>query len=69
VPHGPVSPLEIKLGGTVDHDVLAGLRQCMKDLGLRRLWVVTSARDARRLAPGIELVPWEAVAADAVDLF
>ena len=64
-----ILPVEIKLGGTLDHYALAGLRQCMKDLGLRRGWVVTSAREARRLAPGIELVPWERVVAGSMDLF
>jgi hypothetical protein len=28
-----------------------------------------AAREAPRLAPGIELVPWEGVAAGSVDLF
>ena len=32
-------PIEIKLGAAVNHYAVAGLRQCMKDLGLRRGWV------------------------------
>jgi len=64
-----ILPVEIKLGAAVDHRGLAGLRQCMKDLGIRRGWVVTSAREPRLLAPGIELVPWERVATGSVRLF
>jgi predicted AAA+ superfamily ATPase len=64
-----ILPIEIKLGSSVDQRGLAGLRQCMSDLGLRRGWVVTSGREARRLAPGVELVPWERLASGQVDLF
>ncbi len=64
-----ILPVEIKLGAAVDRYGLAGLRQCMKDLGLRRAWVVASAGEPRHLAPGIELVPWERVADGSVDLF
>jgi hypothetical protein len=64
-----ILPVEVKLGASVDRHGLAGLRQCMSDLGLRRGWVVSSAREARRLAPGIELVPWERVAAGEMELF
>jgi len=64
-----ILPIEIKLGASVDHYALAGLRQCMKDLGLRRGWVVTTAREGRTLSPGIELVPWEEIVSGRVDLF
>ncbi len=64
-----ILPIEIKLGSSVDRHGLAGLRQCMSDLGLRRGWVVTSGREARRLAPGIELVPWEHLVAGEAELF
>ena len=64
-----VLPIEIKLGASVDPRSLAGLRQCMKDLGLRRGWCVTSAREGRALAPGIDLVPWERIALGQVELF
>jgi len=46
-----ILPIEIKLGASIDPRSLAGLRQCMKDLGLRRGWVVTSGREARTLSP------------------
>jgi predicted AAA+ superfamily ATPase len=62
-------PVEIKLGASVDPRSLAGLRQCMKDLGLRRGWVVTSGREARALSPSIELVPWERIVAGRSPLF
>lgn len=64
-----ILPIEIKLGASVDRYALAGLRQCMKDLGLRRGWVVTSGREGRSLAPGIELVPWEGIVSGRVGLF
>ena len=64
-----VLPVEIKLGAAVDHHGIAGLRQCMKDLGLKRGWVITSGNERRKLAPGIDLVPWKEVAAGGVALF
>jgi predicted AAA+ superfamily ATPase len=64
-----ILPVEIKVGASVDHRSIAGLRQCMKDLGLRRGWVVTSAREVRALSPGIDLVPWERVVSGEVELF
>ena len=64
-----ILPIEIKLGASVDRHGLAGLRQCMKDLGLRRGWVVTTSAEGRALAPGIELVSWERIAAGHIELF
>jgi predicted AAA+ superfamily ATPase len=64
-----ILPIEVKLGSSVGRHGLAGLRQCMSDLGLRRGWVVTSGREARRLAPGIELVPWEQLVAGQAEVF
>jgi predicted AAA+ superfamily ATPase len=66
---GHILPIEIKLGAAVDHYAVAGLRQCMKDLGLRRGWVVSTTRERRRLSPGIEISPWAEVASGQVDLF
>jgi len=64
-----ILPVEIKLGAAVDHYAVAGLRQCMKDLGLRRGWIVTTATDRRRMSAGIEVIPWADVASGQVDLF
>jgi len=64
-----ILPIEIKLGAAVDHYAVAGLRQCMKDLGLRRGWVASTARERRRLSPGIEIIPWADVASGQVELF
>jgi hypothetical protein len=64
-----ILPIEIKLGASVDRHGYAGLRQCMNDLGLRRGWVVTTGAEARALAPGIELVPWQRIAAGEIELF
>ncbi len=62
-------PIEIKLGAAVNHYAVAGLRQCMKDLGLRRGWVVSTARERRRLPSGIEIIPWPEIATGQIKLF
>jgi hypothetical protein len=41
----------------------------MKDLGLRRGWVVTTGTARRPLTAGIEIVPWADLAAGNVELF
>jgi hypothetical protein len=41
----------------------------MKDLGLRRGWVVTTGRERRRLSPGIDIIPWEDIATGEIELF
>lgn len=64
-----ILPIEIKLGTAVDHHSIAGLRQCMKDLGLRRGWVVTTAKERRRLSAEIEIVPWTEIATGRIDIF
>lgn len=64
-----ILPIEIKLGTAVDMYALAGLRQCMKDLGLRRGWVVSAAPERRRLSADIDLVPWNEVASGQIDFF
>jgi hypothetical protein len=64
-----ILPIEIKLGAAVNHYAVAGLRQCMKDLGLRRGWVVSTARERRRLSPGIEIIPWLDIASGQIELF
>lgn len=64
-----ILPVEIKLGSSPDQYALAGLRQCMKDLGLRRGWVVCTARERRHLFAGIEVVPWADIVGNRVELF
>jgi predicted AAA+ superfamily ATPase len=64
-----ILPIEIKLGTSVTVRDVSGLRQCVTDLGLRRGVVVTSGPEARQLAPGIELVPWERIVAGELELF
>ncbi len=63
-----ILPIEIKIGAAVDRYAIAGLRQCMKDLGLRRGWVVSTARERRRLSSGIEIIPWAEVASGQIEL-
>jgi hypothetical protein len=53
-----ILPIEIKLG----------LRNCMKDLGLRRGLVIATAKERRRLSSTIEIVPWSEVAAGNIEL-
>lgn len=64
-----ILPIEIKLGTAVNHYGAAGLRQCMKDLGLRRGWLVTTAREGQRLSAEIEVVPWNEISTGKINLF
>ncbi|MFQ5506173.1 MAG: ATP-binding protein [Planctomycetota bacterium] len=60
-------PIEIKLGSSAGQYAVAGLRQCMKDLGLTRGWVITTGTERRSVGRGIEIVPWEAIASGDFD--
>lgn len=62
-----ILPIEIKFGAAVDQYAVAGLRQCMKDLSLKRGWVVCSATEPRTIGRGIEVVPWAQVQRGEVD--
>lgn len=64
-----ILPVEIKIGAAVDRYAVVGLRQCMKDLGLRRGWVISTTRERRRLSPDIDIIPWAEVASGQLDLF
>ena len=64
-----ILPIEIKLGSAVNPYGVAGPRQCMKDLGLRRGWVISTARERRRLSPEIELIPWAELASGNIEFF
>jgi predicted AAA+ superfamily ATPase len=64
-----ILPVEIKLGAAVDRYAITGLRQCMKDIGLSRGWVITTARERQRLSAGIEIIPWDDVASGEIELF
>jgi len=64
-----ILPVEIKIGAAVDHYAVAGLRQCMKDLGLNRGWVVTTAQERQQMSAGIEVIPWADVASGRIELF
>jgi predicted AAA+ superfamily ATPase len=56
-----ILPVEIKLGAAVDQYTVAGLRQCMKDLKLKRGWIINSSEQRRKIGRGIEIVPWRSV--------
>jgi hypothetical protein len=64
-----ILPVEIKLGTAVDRYALSGLRQCMKDLGLSRGWVITTARERQRLSAGIEIISWGDLVSGQIELF
>ena len=63
-----ILPVEIKLGTVVGPREVAGLRQCMKDLKLKRGIIISRAPERRRLSPSIEIVPWAEVASGRFDL-
>ncbi len=63
-----IIPIEIKLGAAIDPRSLAGLRHCMADLGLKRGFVVSMAKERRQLSKGIEILPWDQVVSGAIDL-
>jgi predicted AAA+ superfamily ATPase len=63
-----IVPIEIKLGASVEPRALAGLRQCMSDLGLRRGFVVNTGDERRSLGASIEILPWARIAEGAIDL-
>ena len=63
-----VVPVEIKLGSAVPPRSLAGLRQCMSDLGLKRGFVIHTGDERRSVGSSVELIPWEAVRQGKIDL-
>ena len=63
-----ILPVEIKLGTAVGPREVAGLRQCMKDLSLKRGLIVAPTPERRRLSPSVEIVPWAEVVAGRVEL-
>ena len=63
-----IYPVEIKLGAAVDARSLAGLRQCMSDLSLKRGFVVTTGEERRSIGSSIEILPWHAIARGEVDI-
>jgi predicted AAA+ superfamily ATPase len=60
-------PVEIKLSSAVDRHAVAGLRQCMKDLGLGEGYVVANITEPHTIGEGISVVPWADVVARQVD--
>jgi predicted AAA+ superfamily ATPase len=61
-------PIEVRAGAAVDPRDVAGLRQCMADLGLRKGMVITTSRERRSLGRSIEVVPWQDIASGQVDI-
>ncbi|MFH1726450.1 MAG: ATP-binding protein [Elusimicrobiota bacterium] len=54
---------EIKAGATLSSKSLAGVRQCMKDLRLKRGFVIYRGERALTLGAGLRAVPWRAIEA------
>ena len=63
-----ILPIEIKLGAAVGSYEVSGLRQCMKDLGLKRGLVVSNGTERRRMSAEIEIIPWSEIASRHFDL-
>lgn len=63
-----VAPVEVRLATAVPPRSLAGLRQCMSDLGLKRGFVIHTGDERRSVGSSIELVPWGAVREGKIDL-
>jgi uncharacterized protein len=62
IKHGQrLVPVDVKSGASIDPRALAGLRQCMADLSLKRGFVVYRGTERRELGRGITLVPWDEV--------
>jgi hypothetical protein len=60
-------PIEIKLAAAVDRHGVAGLRQCMSDLGLREGFVIANASERHAIGERIQVVPWTDVVQRRVD--
>jgi predicted AAA+ superfamily ATPase len=51
-------PVEIKLSTTVERRDLVGLRQCMKDLDLKRGFVIANSAEPRDIGRDLRVIPW-----------
>lgn len=47
---------------------LAGLRQCMAGLSLKRGFVIMTGDERRSVGKAIEILPWQALARGQVDI-
>lgn len=56
-----IIPFEIKHAATVTHHDVAGLRSCMRDLGLKEGFVVCRAAERRAMGGGVTIVPFSDV--------
>jgi predicted AAA+ superfamily ATPase len=63
-----ITPIEVKLGPVVDARALAGLRQCMADLGLTRGYVVYGGDERRTIGGTIDVLPWRGLVEGRVTL-
>jgi hypothetical protein len=50
-------PIEVKLHSAPGTDSATGLLRCMRDLGLKRSWLVYPGRESYSLGEGITTVP------------
>ena len=60
-------PIEVRSSHAIAGRDIRGLRECMKDLGLKRGFVVTLGGERRSLARDVEIVPWSLVASGEFD--
>ncbi len=61
-------PVEVKSGSKIDARDVRGMKTAMKDLGLRRGWVVLGDGERQALGDGVEAVPWRLIARGEVRL-
>lgn len=61
-------PFEIKLHSSPGRDDVAGLRRCLRDLGLPRGYVLYPVRERYSLGDGVFALPAEATLARPRDL-
>lgn len=54
-------PFEVKAGASLSAKSLLGVRQCMRDLGLGKGFVIYRGDRALRLAPGLSAIPWKQI--------
>ena len=58
-----IYPVEVKHSATIGRHAVAGLRQMMADLQLDRGYVISRSTRSGELGGGIQLLPWDAIAA------
>jgi hypothetical protein len=64
-----IIPVEVKHGASVGQYDTAGLRSCMRDLGVPVGWIVTRGDTVRTIGNGITALPWERLVDRSIPLW